>query len=969
MKEQAVEWQAMWIWGDGGPTKNQYRLFKKDFQSVEERKETKLYITADSRYVLYLNGRRLGQGPVRSWPFDQKYDVYDITGKIEPGTNTIAVMVHFLGISTFQYIAGRGGLLCQVETESPAGQSVLAKTDASWKTKVHPAYAHQVPRICCQLGYEEQFDAGRDLLSGGLHWHSCGFSAVDWDGAEEIGAVGMKPWTHLSPRDIPFLTEEPVYPKGVVSLRTVEPLQRAYHVDLLPLYRPKKVDANREMLAGALVMNIHAEVSCQLTWHRFGVYGFGGRVLINGNTVEFDSAMSTSVPLQPGDNLVIVDLSGQWHDMVYPFGFSASDSVQLQPLSGRGSACLLYLPEEAAHENLPRLLAIQNTADLEEDASLLQSLRPVPEESVMDNIFAKTSRATPINGCYQGVQDLENLTAASPADTVVYPAADGGDVELLLDFGREIAGFLQFRVSAEENTVLDWNCFEGVQEGRWLFTENLNNTLRYTTRRGCQSFHSHVRRGFRYCLVTIGNLKQPLYIEEIRCLLNTYPVRSAPDFQCSDYLLNSIWQMCKYTSRLCSEDTYVDCPAYEQAFWVGDARNEALIDYYVNGDYRLAKRSLSLVASSLQRSPLPESQVPSGWQDILTAWSLLWLLACRELYQFSGDGALLRELYPSLRRTCRTFVDQYLNEQGLLEIEAWNMLDWAGMDTPNTGIVTHQNAWLVKALRETAQLALDLDTETAAEDSRHFRRHADSLQQAMNEHLWSEREQAFVDCIHEDGTPSHIISQQTNTVVYLCDCVTGRRRELLCGYVRQVPDTWVSIGSPFMMFFSLEALAKDGQYDLMVEWMRRYWGMMLDRGATSCWETFPGFQQDRWTRSHCHAWSAAPGYFLPMYQLGVRPLKTGFAEVLIEPETVDLQWCRGTVPTPHGDLRVQWEYALGFTLSVELPPATSGTLVLPPDVADANVIEGQAQWSRVDSGRLQAKAAGGQRIRISGIVE
>lgn len=33
------------------------------------------------------------------------------------------------------------------------------------------------------------------------------------------------------------------------------------------------------------------------------------------------------------------------------------------------------------------------------------------------------------------------------------------------------------------------------------------------------------------------------------------------------------------------------------------------------------------------------------------------------------------------------------------------MLDWAGMDTPVSGVVTHQNALLVRVLREMAQAA------------------------------------------------------------------------------------------------------------------------------------------------------------------------------------------------------------------------------------------------------------------------
>jgi len=88
MKQKTVfDSSAKWIWGRGSDPQefNRYQVFRKSFTADPFQGTTKLYITADSRYVLYLNGERLGQGPVRSWPFDQKYDVYDLTSRLKKG--------------------------------------------------------------------------------------------------------------------------------------------------------------------------------------------------------------------------------------------------------------------------------------------------------------------------------------------------------------------------------------------------------------------------------------------------------------------------------------------------------------------------------------------------------------------------------------------------------------------------------------------------------------------------------------------------------------------------------------------------------------------------------------------------------------------------------------------------------------------------------------------------------------------
>ncbi len=949
-------------------------MFRREFAVDDPGNTTELYISADSRYVLFINGERIGQGPIRSWPAEQSYDVYDITSRMRMGDNVVAVMVHYYGVSTFQYIAGRGGLLCQVESIDGEGRrTLLAKTDESWRTISHPAYERKTPRICCQLGFEERFDARNDLTRGEISWVELGYPDEDWDQARVIGPVGVAPWTSLVERSIPFLTEEPVYPVDVPSIGTAKPVPYGFSINLHPLFFPKERDANRKHIRGALVFAIEVDKPTDITWHKLEVYGWGGRVMLEGEPIDLEGKQEAAVTLKPGANLVVVDLCGEWHDLVYPFAIGSDEQLKFTlPAHGEGDdkPVLGYIDgRKAGEEILAKVLGTASVRELVSCEEVLRHLQVVPDDAVMDSIFAATARRTLVEGDVVRIQGMENLFSANSAETIVYPCEEGMDIELLFDFGREIVGFLEFEIFCDEGVILDWNCFEGVQEGRWLYTDRLNNTLRYVTRKGRQFFHSHIRRGFRYAVLTIRNLREPLRIREIRCLLNTYPVKKRASFRCSDYLLNEIWEMCQYTTRLCSEDTYVDCPAYEQAFWVGDSRNEALIDYYVHGDYRLARRCLELVAKSLERSPLPESQVPSGWQDILTAWSLLWVIACGEHYKHTGDRDFLERIYPALRRTCATFVGEYLNDDGLLEIEAWNMLDWAPMDTPNQGVVTHQNAWLVRALRETAALAAALDTETSAEDHQRFMTAAARIKEAINRHLWSEEYQAFVDCRRLDGTLSPVVSQQTNTVVYLCDCVDGERKELLAKYVKEAPTGWVTIGSPFMMFFSFEALARLGCFREMVDWTRRYWGMMLDRGATTCWEMFPGYERDRWTRSFCHAWSAAPGYFLPAYQLGVRPIKPGFAEVIVSPEPADLSWCEGIVPSPKGDIKVRWDIGEEFSISVELPPEVPCVIELPANTGKPRIIQGTGEIEKNDRGRWQVRVTQGRSARLSAAVE
>ena len=133
-----------------------------------------------------------------------------------------------------------------------------------------------------------------------------------------------------------------------------------------------------------------------------------------------------------------------------------------------------------------------------------------------------------------------------------------------------------------------------------------------------------------------------------------------------------------------------------------------------------------------------------------------------------------------------------------------------------------------------------------------------------------------------------------------------------------------------MMYFVFEALARMGEFEKILELTRTHWGFMLDQGATTCWETFPN-KRTVWTRSHCHAWSAAPTYFLSAYQLGVRPLGPGFRTALIAPVPAGLAWARGRIPTPHGVISVAWQRSdERFNMTLDIPEGVRAEIEIPP---------------------------------------
>ena len=929
-----MHWRGRWIWtSEEVPSRNAFVAFRRRFPC--DGGPAMLHITADSRYVAWFNGVYLGSGPVRCWPGHWRYDTHDLTPWLRKDDNVLAVLVNHYGEGTFQYIAGPPGLLAQIEMPD-----ALIMTSPSWRAIAAPGFVSATPRISVQEAFEEQFDARR-----AEPWTQLDYDDRPWPYAVDLRGPYAGPHRDLAPRDIPFLTQEPVLPKRLVGAEAVRSLPYRFTLYAKPYVAPWDFSANFVFAHYYLATQVWSRRNARVAFHI--PHKHPGPLKVNGKPVEggratLKAGWNTLVARAHTHHLpeFVIALDGPpglrfsaWGE--YPQStpwaivgpYELRDDQKRQAENHMDASAILVGP-------LSRPATCEAGEAFWESCDVaaqyphryFQEVRPehLPEADAF--VQAATDRVVPGD---VRVENADGLVSGSDW-TIVHPTPDGSDVRLLLDFGHELIGTHAFEVAASEGTILDFHNFEFIQpDGRYNLAEGMNNSLRYICREGQQRFQSIVRRGFQYSYLILRNLTGPVKLRGMHAVFSTYPQSRRGRFACSDAQLDRIWAAGALTLRCCAEDTYTDCPTYEQTHWVGDARNEALIDWAVNGDPRLWFHCLEQTGHSLDRSAVTESHVPSAWQNVLTAWSLLWMRSCREFVLFTGDRERGRVLLDFVRRNVEGLA-QHINDHGLLDIRAWNMFDWAPMDTPSRGVVTHQNCQLVHALRDAAELAKWLRKAALA---RSWRKMADALSDAVNAQLWNDEKRAYTDCLR-DGKHSQVFSQQTQTAAYVAGVARGSRARRCWEIAQNPPDGFVRAGSPFFEFFLLEGYQRQGRHQDFLDTIRRDWGRMMDLGATTFWETWSS-TSDRLTRSHCHAWSAAPTYFLSTHVLGVRPGGPGFEPVIIEPHPCDLAWCRGTMPTARGDVEVQWENQPGrpFVLRVRAPEALAIRAILPREGA------------------------------------
>jgi len=99
-------------------------------------------------------------------------------------------------------------------------------------------------------------------------------------------------------------------------------------------------------------------------------------------------------------------------------------------------------------------------------------------------------------------------------------------------------------------------------------------------------------RIWRYLQLDIRTCDAPHVIDDVRGVFTADPFEEKASFASNDPKLRRIWDVGWRTTRLCSGETFFDCPYYEQLQYVGDTRIVALITMNVSGDDRLTRNAI-----------------------------------------------------------------------------------------------------------------------------------------------------------------------------------------------------------------------------------------------------------------------------------------------------------------------------------------------------------------------------------------
>ncbi|MFZ4068012.1 MAG: alpha-L-rhamnosidase C-terminal domain-containing protein [Phenylobacterium sp.] len=423
----------------------------------------------------------------------------------------------------------------------------------------------------------------------------------------------------------------------------------------------------------------------------------------------------------------------------------------------------------------------------------------------------------------------------------------------------------------------------------------------------------------RYLEITVRTDAEPLSIEDFHLELTGYPHAFSGRFSSSDERLERIVDISRRTLRMCSHETYMDCPYYEQLMYVGDTRIQALATYVLSGDDRLPRKAISLFNDSRVPTGLTQSRYPCRDPQIIPPFSLWWVAMVHDYALWRGDLAFVKSMMPGVRAVLDHFASKIRPDGLLANPNGWNFLDWVdgwkwGVRADGGHGVSGPLNWHAAM---TFQLASELEAMVAEPElAKRCARLARGVAAAADRHFWVEQRGLYADDLDHS-----LFSEHSQCLALLGGLLPKKREKALAANL--FTDPALDRATIYFSHYLFDACQRFGRIDRLFDRLGVWFGHE-PLGLTTTLES------PEPARSDCHAWSAHPLYHFAASVAGVRPTAPGFAEVEIRPDLGPLTWIDAKIVHPLGNVELHLEKK-GESLvgEIALPNGVGGSLRLP----------------------------------------
>jgi len=475
----------------------------------------------------------------------------------------------------------------------------------------------------------------------------------------------------------------------------------------------------------------------------------------------------------------------------------------------------------------------------------------------------------------------------------------------VLDMGTNLTGFIGANITCAEKTRLFFTFDEILTNGDVNFRRlKCINAVGYELEPGCYALEAFEPYTMRYLKLLV--LKGSARVTGVCLREYANSETDQADFACSDMRLNRIFEAARQTFRQNAIDIFMDCPSRERAGWLCDSFFTSRVAFDLCGNTTIEKNFFENFLLPAHFRDMPDGMLPMCYPAdhyngrFIPNWAMWFVIELEEYLHRSGDRQMVDNLRPKVMSLLKYF-EKFRNQDGLLEkLESWVFVEWSKANKFVQDVSYPSNMLYAAVLSAAGRLY----------DRPELIRQAEKIRQVIRKQSFDGR--FFTDnAVRKDGK-IEVTKNQTEVCQYFAfyfgladpnkygrlwntlQTDFGPKRAQTKAYPNVYPAN-AFVGN----YLRLELLSRYGFCRQLKNEIVDYFLYMADKTGT-LWE------HTRTSASCNHGFASHVGHCLYRDVLGIYSIDTQKKIVELRFTDIDLQWCRGKIPTRYGPISLRW---------------------------------------------------------------
>jgi len=552
---------------------------------------------------------------------------------------------------------------------------------------------------------------------------------------------------------------------------------------------------------------------------------------------------------------------------------------------------------------------------------------PIPPMEMTPQHFAKVRQATTIQN---GAEKELKVPSSFLSKNTTFSIPRNSETTIILDQGELTTAYPTLIFSGGKNTSISISyaesLYENIDKNRYKGDRNqvkgkiFVGYQDHITSDGekNRSYTTLWWRTWRYIQLKIKTSNEPLVLNNIYSTFTAYPLKKAFTFEAKGHPeLSKILKIGWHTARLCANETYMDCPYYEQLQYFGDTRLQALVTLYNTNDKYMVRNALEQGYQSMLSDGYTTSRYPSWITQFIPSYSLSWIDMGHDYWKYRKDTKFIKSLLPSFRNILGWYENQLKDNGSLDRIPFWFFADWAKHYPTGEpirgkhGDSSYQDLVFLIALEEAADMEKELGIP---ELGRYYQNLATKLKKSIKDKYFDNKKGLFAENLDHS-----MFSQHVNSLAIIAGVVTGTQAKDVM--LKTLMDKSLIQTTIYFSYYLNQALWISGLGDMYISNLDAWKKLMTYNVSTWPEQPIP-------SRSDCHGWGATPNIEFFRIVLGIDSDAPHFEKIVIAPHLGNLTEVSGTMPHPNGEISTSYKIK-GDKLKaiINIPEGTSGRFV------------------------------------------